>query len=382
MLNIYFFMPDIVGGVSTIILELIRNIEKSNNLQIIAYKSVSDNRESISFGLVDNIKLYKFQYLANDNLSYVGKKITQNLKRDNSIYVATDFVELYAFNVLKIDVPVVFIVMGDFKHYYDLAFKNEGIINRFICISKEIQKNLIRILPHREGDIFHNYYPTSSKLGLRKGYNLNKITFVARLEVGKNPLQLLEIDRELKEEGIVINWDIIGTGPLDEELKLGIEKVKAINFKFLGTLSLEDLYSIFYENSMIISTSISEGLPVSIVDAMKTGLVPIVSNINGGISEIVKHKINGFVCNCTKEYVDNIKILIQDRNLYDEMSMQAVRFANENFDPLKNSIKYLEIIQTTPFKRNTKFINLKGNFLDKPFFPNYLVRFLRTLKNG
>ncbi len=91
---------------------------------------------------------------------------------------------------------------------------------------------------------------------------------------------------------ITIQWTHIGSGELFEELndlaliKLG--QKRNISYKFLGDITNSDVIK-FYQNNYIhvlINTSESEGLPVSIMEAMSFGIPVIATNV-GGVSEIV-----------------------------------------------------------------------------------------------
>ena len=46
--------------------------------------------------------------------------------------------------------PVVHILHGDFDYYYELAQKNQDVIDAFICISPTIYKKLNQVLEKRQ----------------------------------------------------------------------------------------------------------------------------------------------------------------------------------------------------------------------------------------
>jgi colanic acid/amylovoran biosynthesis glycosyltransferase len=72
-------------------------------------------------------------------------------------------------------------------------------------------------------------------------------------------------------------------------------KVKSnIKFSFTGEYTKDQVYNFFKSQDVdvLICTSRSEGLPVSMMEAMGHG-IPVISVDVGGISEIVKDQFNG-----------------------------------------------------------------------------------------
>jgi len=88
---------------------------------------------------------------------------------------------------------------------------------------------------------------------------------------------------------------IIGEGSQKEELSrlslnLGIEK----KIEFKGYISREELEELFQKADIYISTSLSDSTSVSLLEAMASGLLPVVSDIPGN-REWIKDGENGFL---------------------------------------------------------------------------------------
>jgi len=69
-----------------------------------------------------------------------------------------------------------------------------------------------------------------------------------------------------------------------------------IQIDFKGKRSNKDIYEYYKENyvDLFINVSSSEGIPVSMMEAMSFG-IPVIATDVGGVSEIVKHKFNGLL---------------------------------------------------------------------------------------
>lgn len=101
-------------------------------------------------------------------------------------------------------------------------------------------------------------------------------------------------------------WIHIGGGPLEEQIKeLAAEKLSAENqnYEFSGHLPLSQVHGFYREHnvSLFVNCSDTEGIPVSIMEAMSYGIPAAARNV-GGNSEIVDGK-NGILLDsvCTAQ---------------------------------------------------------------------------------
>jgi len=92
--------------------------------------------------------------------------------------------------------------------------------------------------------------------------------------------------------GVALN----GNNELQNYAHQKLNTKKNIQCNFLGTLSQKQVYDFLAnaEQHLLICTSLSEGLPVSMMEAMAHG-IPVISVNVGGISEIVKNGSNGYL---------------------------------------------------------------------------------------
>lgn len=119
---------------------------------------------------------------------------------------------------------------------------------------------------------------------------------------------------------------IVGEGPLEKELK---EQAKRHNKKivFVGSKSHDELPTIYASSDLFVSPSIvakngdQEGLPVSIMEAMASG-VPVICGFSGGTKDIVNDGINGFILD-----VRDVKLLVQRINqvIYDDAMAMSMK---------------------------------------------------------
>ena len=118
---------------------------------------------------------------------------------------------------------------------------------------------------------------------------------VARLRPVKNLSILLQACALLRERGLAFRCVIVGDGEerasLEaERARLGLES----GVEFAGLASQEAVRDYWRQASVGLLTSLSEGMPVSLMEALSCG-VPVVAPAIGGIPEMIRHGSNGFV---------------------------------------------------------------------------------------
>jgi glycosyltransferase involved in cell wall biosynthesis len=108
---------------------------------------------------------------------------------------------------------------------------------------------------------------------------------------------------------------------------------------------------------------LSEGLPVSIIEAMKSGLAIISSEIESGIPEIVINNKTGFrvVPGDITEYCDAIEKIYIKKDLFEILSSNAIMLSNKLFDPQIQTGIYMGLFENT----NTSNKKFKQNIASK-----------------
>jgi glycosyltransferase involved in cell wall biosynthesis len=131
----------------------------------------------------------------------------------------------------------------------------------------------------------------------RQGDDLLFITTVARLSVAKGLEYLLEAIVQVQATHPTTQFRVYGDGVLRQALmdrasELGLDG-QAI---FVGVFTdREELSRIMAQTDIFVMSSILEGQPLAMVEAMAYGC-PIVTTAVGGIPELIKDGVNGLLC--------------------------------------------------------------------------------------
>jgi len=156
----------------------------------------------------------------------------------------------------------------------------------------------------------------------------------------------------LKDSGIEnLKWTHIGDGPeLDRVKKIADEKLGFMAVDFKGNMSNTDVLK-FYRKTPIdlfINVSNTEGLPISIMEAISFG-IPVVATDVGGVSEIVKNNYNGRLLDV--DFSDN-DFAHRIRRFYSasqedkqKFRQNAREYWEQNFNADKNYSEFTEKIK-------------------------------------
>jgi glycosyltransferase involved in cell wall biosynthesis len=122
------------------------------------------------------------------------------------------------------------------------------------------------------------------------------VTTLARLYFAKGLTYLLEAIARVRTTHPTTQFKVYGDGPLRQELlayaaQLGLDGSQI----FVGTFTHPELPLIMTRTDIFVMSSILEGQPLAVVEAMAYGR-PIVATSVGGISEMIKDGVNGLLC--------------------------------------------------------------------------------------
>lgn len=180
------------------------------------------------------------------------------------------------------------------SRYDERHLREEGITHHVSTVYNGIKK----LQPLREDPFAHI-----------EGYKA-KVLCIARLSPPKKSDLFVEVAWSLPEYAFI--W--IGN---QHEVDGGLPG----NVFFMGNLPNAGAYNQFAD--LFILPSNYEGLPMVIIEAMSFGC-PVVASDVGGINEIVVNDWNGYtVENDVRSFTDKIKYILENRDVYEQLSMNA-----------------------------------------------------------
>jgi glycosyltransferase involved in cell wall biosynthesis len=258
------------------------------------------------------------------------------------------------------------------KNYYKLLSK---IANYFIAVSKYNKLDFSELTNNNEIDVLYSSIesPENRLIDTNAEFievlggklynelisaNNKKILVNGNICNRKNQILALETLNILIKEHKLINLRLLLAGDYNSDKNYYSRLIKFINENnlsqnvfFLGPLKKSTIYKLYEYIDLTLITSLSEGMPLVLVESFAYKK-PVISTNVGGISEIINNGENGYIIDdfSSNSFADIIIKIFQDKDLYYEMAVKCYETYKNNFDLGRNMNKLESII--------SKYVNI------------------------
>ncbi|MDH7912993.1 glycosyltransferase family 4 protein [Winogradskyella sp. SYSU M77433] len=311
------------------------------------------------------IAVEKFPELIPDDIpisNQIHIQYTGKLKKDVSQFLQilkTHAIDIcHSWDYKSTSVEVLTCRLSGVKYLY--TKKNNAWSKRWLL--KSILANYIAYdNPEMKSRFFHAFYLRSKITFIPHGVDLNKFSVkenqtsdvfnlccIGNIVANKNQKQIIEALLNLPND---VHLNLYGKEDeaYKDQLVHFIEEnhlQKRVSFK--GFVKNDDIPQVLSQQHIFVLSSIQEGLPVSILEALACGVPVLSSNSGGGAKYILKDEKGGFIFNSTNELVEKIEILSNNKELYSKLKQEAVENVKSRFSLIKeiNAYKnlYLKLI--------------------------------------
>ena len=180
------------------------------------------------------------------------------------------------------------------------------------------------------------------------------ITSIGRPSYQKNPLFMVEVAHGIHLKHPDIKFYLLGVGfysPMLEDMKKLIHQYDMDDtFYLLPWLSHEETLKYVKGSLLYFMTSLYEGLPISVIEAMSLGKAVVASDVLGN-KDCVKDGYNGYLLPLKEEvFVEKMNDLIENDEKRKEMEKNSRSYFESDFF-IDNRIKALEDIYTEVYNR-------------------------------
>ncbi|MFC5542345.1 glycosyltransferase [Ureibacillus suwonensis] len=318
------------------------------------------------FNLLRIKQLLSFLSISRYKYKWIKKELVNlGINQNSNIIFYSYWMHFHAYTAL--------LLKNDFKnskvvtrcHGFDL-YEYRNSLN-YIPLRKKVLSNIDEIYSISEDGksyLTENYPNIKMNIKVSK---LGTIDYGLMDEPGeRNPLKIVScswvvpvkrLDRIINALQLIndidIEWTHYGDGELLDSIKnlasLSLGNKTNITYHFKGSISnqqiLEDYLNEQYH--LFINVSESEGIPVSIMEAISFGIPVIAPNV-GGVKEIVVNNINGMLL--AKDFTDDqlinaIKwIADMSDSEYSNLRQSTRKFWEDNYSANKNYSTFIENI--------------------------------------
>jgi glycosyltransferase involved in cell wall biosynthesis len=159
------------------------------------------------------------------------------------------------------------------------------------------------------------------------------LLFIGRISRSKGIDHIFTAVSILKKEAVPFKFYMAGTGPDEKEY---VEKFSALlsnDFYFKGIVSGSVKTALFKDCDIFLLPSLFEGLPMSLLETMSFGLVPVVTPV-GSMKYVIKNGENGIVVekDPATEIAAAIIMINTNRAILQQLSNNAGAYIFSNYN--------------------------------------------------
>ena len=315
------------------------------------------------------ISLYDYHSVITERMEKNGIKVIY-LNKKSGLDLSLTFKLVKIFKEYKPDVVHSHLYAGKYAHIaasicgikakiytiHNIARNEAGKMNRTfnrflfkkchvvpVSLTEEIQKSVVDEynIDFKNTPVVFNGV-SMEKCHIKNDYTGNKkILHIGRFSKQKNHEVLVKAFSIVVNRGHDVSLYLYGQGELEESIK---ELVKNLhmdkNIFFCGLT--DDVYSVMESTDIFVLPSLFEGMPMTLIEAMGTGMPILASNV-GGIPDMIENEKSGLLCEPTVEQVAaGLEKLIsseEDRKLYGQNAV----ISSKKFSADKMAKDYYDI---------------------------------------
>lgn len=256
------------------------------------------------------------------------------------------FKALIACYMIKKDRPHLHTHHGNTAHtlkvriYEKIAAMTMKKCDMVIAVSKKMQDELIRSLaPFEDITVVENMLSLSNAKKIREerlqhntDSTIIKLMFVGRLSPEKGLLSFLKNWFKFSENNH-FHLTVLGDGPERNEAEAFVRDHQ-LEAQVIFHGFIKDPSNYFAAPDVLIMPSLREGLPMTLIEALASG-VPVVANNVGAISSMVTHNHNGYLTSETDNWDEAFKAILKDYKTWKTHAMNEAFGIEERFSARK-----------------------------------------------
>lgn len=210
--------------------------------------------------------------------------------------------------------PVVFAVLGE---------SEKGIVE------DKFNAKRVTVLP--------NCVDMSDATAYRRTVNREKplvLGYIGRIAETKGMDYLLQACVQLKRRGVPFIMKLAGTEEVKDQFLPMFDSYLGNRFTYSGVVSGEKKNEFLRSLDVFVLPSFFEGLPMSLLECMSYGAVPVTTNV-GSIGEVILNEKNGLIIkdHDAESIVEAVMRLDSDRYLLEQLGRGARETIFERFNP-------------------------------------------------
>jgi glycosyltransferase involved in cell wall biosynthesis len=213
-----------------------------------------------------------------------------------------------------------------------------------VIVSSELKERILHRFKYKNDKlkVIHNGIEISDRLN-KTSSNKIRIGSAGRFVPVKDFLLLVQIAAKVTKKNKNIYFSIIGDGP--EKMKI-LNLINDLDLKsnFQVYSFSENIDKFYQELDIYLNTSVHEGIPLSILEAMSYAIAVIAPDV-GGLGEIIENEKEGFLIahRDASSFAEKCLLLSDNINLRIKIGESGREKVKSNFTNIKMAEKYYNL---------------------------------------
>lgn len=362
------------GGITSYAHEIINNYSIDNDFSVIIG---NDDQNPIT---KEGIKVYKYNCsdISFENISRIVQLINDEIKPDVLISSCAKAISI-ALPYLNNNIKVI-TVSHSLKYIEaDVAAFNYEYADVVIALSNYNKTYLDRsfsIKDNQKVKVVYNFVNEHPKAQLlmsnKKERQSVNIVFPGGAAASKTPEIIVDVLNRLVDTDLDFKFYWLGSTSFHlikyfpffrkRDIKDIVKNDKRVIFT--GKVARKEAEEIIADADIFLSPSRREGCPISLIEAMRIGTIPVVSDYDNANKEIIKNGINGFVIEHydIDKFVDTIQNIITNKNQYLSIYDRSVEtyFKELHFNVWKKNMDEIVFSSNTSHRERLEKVNKKN----------------------
>ena len=194
-----------------------------------------------------------------------------------------------------------------------------------------------------------NKYNIDELIAKKEQNEKMQIIWVARFLKWKHPEYVVKLAKKLKAQNYKFHIQMLGQGVLEEKTR---QQIKQNNLEdvveIVGQVPSDKVKDYMEKANIFIGTSDSnEGWGAVINESMNAGCAVVASKKMGSVPFLIKNRENGLIFNTFEEFENEVKEVIDNKELREKLSKNAYEFITEKWTAkiaTENLLKLFESI--------------------------------------
>lgn len=233
------------------------------------------------------------------------------------------------------------IAHSDHIEHYEHVYRLGHYWDAIVAVSGQVRDGIAEInatLAQKTSRIFCGVSQEEAPINRQRDPSKIRLIYAGRMVTEQKQIsRYIELAEALEAMKVPYELNMVGDGNQLPVLRQAAVRLPGL--KVHGRCSSDKTLDLMRQNDIFVLLSDYEGLPMSLVEALAGGLVPIVYPIRSGIGEVLTNGLNGIIAKepSIELVAQAVKQLHEDRSKLETLSAESIR----SIDRLGLSLEYM-----------------------------------------